>query len=313
MRVLFALVVVFLLLNVVFSVKIDIRPPHHIHKRIQHDTWVEEKNDQFDNIKIGSLLGFKKSLNRPSIPVLNADPNIKAPASFDSRTAWSNCTTIGYIENQARCGSCWAFGAVESAQDRICIHKGLDVQLSFLDLVTCDQSDDGCEGGDDVSAWNFLKKQGVVTQECKPYTIPTCPPAQQPCLNFVNTPNCVKQCESNSTLIYSQDKHKMAKIYSINSVEAIMQEISTNGPVEACFSVYEDFLGYKSGVYQHTTGKFLGGHCVKIFGYGTLNGVNYWSVANSWTTSWGDNGIFLIKRGSDECGIEDEVVAGIPL
>lgn len=34
----------------------------------------------------------------------------------------------------------------------------------------------------------------------------------------------------------------------------------TNGPVEAAFSVYEDFLTYKSGVYQHTTGDFLGGH-----------------------------------------------------
>ena len=33
-----------------------------------------------------------------------------------------------------------------------------------------------------------------------------------------------------------------------------------NGPVEAAFSVYADFLAYKSGVYQHTGGSFLGGH-----------------------------------------------------
>jgi len=33
-----------------------------------------------------------------------------------------------------------------------------------------------------------------------------------------------------------------------------------NGPVEAAFSVYADFLPYKSGVYQHTAGSFLGGH-----------------------------------------------------
>lgn len=56
----------------------------------------------------------------------------------------------------------------------------------------------------------------------------------------------------------------------------------TNGPVEGAFSVYADFLSYKTGVYQHTTGDFLGGHAIKILGWGTENGTPYWLVANSW-------------------------------
>jgi len=32
----------------------------------------------------------------------------------------------------------------------------------------------------------------------------------------------------------------------------------TNGPVEAAFTVYADFLTYKSGVYQHVTVSNLG-------------------------------------------------------
>ena len=37
--------------------------------------------------------------------------------------------------------------------------------------------------------------------------------------------------------------------YSIeNDVEKIKQEIMTNGPVEGAFTVYEDFLQYKSGI-----------------------------------------------------------------
>ena len=33
-------------------------------------------------------------------------------------------------------------------------------------------------------------------------------------------------------------------------------------------------------------------------------------VRNSWNPTWGDNGLFKIRRGTDECGIEEDMVAG---
>jgi cathepsin B len=90
-------------------------------------------------------------------------------------------------------------------------------------------------------------------------------------------------------------------------------EIFQNGPIESAFDVYEDFLTYKSGVYQYTTGSYLGGHAIKILGWGVESGTPYWLVANSWNPNWGDNGYFKILRGQDECGIEDEADAGVPL
>lgn len=50
----------------------------------------------------------------------------------------------------------------------------------------------------------------------------------------------------------------------------------TNGPVEGAFTVYEDLLQYKEGVYQHTTGKMLGGHAIRILGWGVENDTPYW-------------------------------------
>jgi len=97
-----------------------------------------------------------------------------------------------------------------------------------------------------------------------------------------------------------------------SSVSAIQTEIMTHGPVEAAFSVYADFLAYKSGVYQHVSGSMLGGHAVKILGWGTEDGTPYWLVANSWNEDWGAMGYFKIRRGTDECGIEDEITAGTP-
>lgn len=84
----------------------------------------------------------------------------------------------------------------------------------------------------------------------------------------------------------------------------------TNGPIEVSFSVYSDFETYTSGVYQHTSGSYLGGHAVKMLGWGVENGTPYWLIANSWNPSWGDKGYFKIIRGQDECGIESSAVAG---
>lgn len=92
--------------------------------------------------------------------------------------------------------------------------------------------------------------------------------------------------------------------------------------MEGAFTVYEDFVLYKTGkntdmrpqtiqkqlcdatvalnvncfsvshagVYQHVSGSALGGHAIKMLGWGEENGVPYWLCANSWNTDWGDNG-----------------------
>lgn len=94
--------------------------------------------------------------------------------------------------------------------------------------------------------------------------------------------------------------------------EHIKTELFTHGPVEAAFTVYGDFPNYKSGVYHHVSGDALGGHAIKIIGWGVENGTPYWTVVNSWNEDWGNDGTFRIKRGTNECGIEDGVVAGLP-
>ena len=88
-----------------------------------------------------------------------------------------------------------------------------------------------------------------------------------------------------------------------------MTDIMTNGPVSASFTVYSDFLTYKTGVYTQQSGSVLGGHAVKIYGWGVEAGTPYWLVANS-NNYWGDFGSFKIVRGKDECGIEDDIVTG---
>ncbi|XWS35993.1 hypothetical protein CRYUN_Cryun20dG0043700 [Craigia yunnanensis] len=212
------------------------------------------------------------------------------------------------------CGSCWAFGAVESLSDRFCIHFGMNISLSVNDLLACCGflCGSGCDGGYPISAWRYFVRHGVVTDECDPYfdnigcSHPGCEPAYP-------TPRCVKKCVKGNQL-WRQSKHYSVGAYRINSDPAdIMAEVYKNGPVEVAFTVYEDFAHYKSGVYKHVIGSIMGGHAVKLIGWGTSeDGEDYWLLANQWNRGWGDDGYFKIRRGTDECGIEDDVVAGLP-
>ena len=273
------------------------------------------------------MLGALKepiSKKLPLKPIVIAD---SIPTNFDSRTAWPNCDSIKEVRDQSNCGSCWAFGAAEAMSDRICVASGQSRQdrISAEDLLDCcDSCGSGCNGGYPSSAWDYWQNTGLVTgglygdnKWCKPYSLKPCDHHvsghYDPCSGDSETPTCTNTCQSSYTVEYSNDLRFASSSYSISSsVGEIQTEIMTHGPVEAAFDVYNDFLAYKSGVYQHTTGDYLGGHAIKILGWGVENGTPYWLVSNSWNEDWGDKGFFKIKRGNDECGIEGEVVAGLP-
>ena len=46
-------------------------------------------------------------------------------------------------------------------------------------------------------------------------------------------------------------------------------------------------------------------HAVVVVGYGTLGGIDYWIVRNSWGITWGDSGYVKMRRGINQCRIED--------
>ncbi|KAJ7552085.1 hypothetical protein O6H91_06G041300 [Diphasiastrum complanatum] len=249
----------------------------------------------------------------PLVQKRSYSKDVVLPVNFDAREAWAGCPSLKTILDQGHCGSCWAFGAVEALTDRFCILASENVTLSENDLLACCgfECGYGCEGGYPLRAWQYFRHSGVVTAKCDPYfdqkgcQHPGCDP-------LLPTPNCTKECVNNQ--LWGESKHYSVSSYAIApNVHDIMAEVFTNGPVEVAFSVFEDFAHYKSGVYRHLYGNYLGGHAVKLVGWGTTeDGLDYWIIANSWNRSWGEDGFFKILRGVNECGIEGEAVAGIP-
>ncbi|EPB71597.1 papain family cysteine protease [Ancylostoma ceylanicum] len=260
------------------------------------------------------------------------------PESFDARKRWPNCPSIRHIRDQSACGSCWAVATASAISDRACIQSNGTIQVyaSDTDILACCAESQGCKGGFSIDAWNYLAKNGVCTGGpygtkgvCKPYALHPC--GRRPnqtyygeCPEVWPTPKCEQSCQEGYSTPYEKDKIRGERGYVLPIEEAeIRREIMTYGPVVASMQAYGDLDYYTGGIYkvafrlyllvrlQHTAGRPRGAHAVKIIGWGTENGTDYWIVANTWNTNWGeDNGFFRILRGINHCNIEDFVVAG---
>lgn len=149
-------------------------------------TWTAGLNSRFLGRPLSAVkrqLGVKSVKKLPERERFVVSPDA-LPTNFDSRTQWPNCKTIQEVRDQSDCGSCWAFGAVEAASDRICIDtNGADqAHLSAEDMVgCCSACGYGCDGGDPGSAWEYLASTGIVTggnyndySWCSAYSLPNC-------------------------------------------------------------------------------------------------------------------------------------------
>ncbi|RRT72375.1 hypothetical protein B296_00034611 [Ensete ventricosum] len=157
----------------------------------------------------------------------------------------------------------------------------INISLSVNDLLSCCgfMCGDGCDGGYPIRAWQYFVQNGIVTDEVTNYN--ACDPyfddigcAHPGCEPLYPTPQCEKKCKAKN-LLWDQSKHFGVNAYIVNSdPKDIMTEVYTNGPVEVDFT---DFAHYKSGVYKHVTGDAIGGHAVKLIGWGTSDeGEDYW-------------------------------------
>ncbi|XP_025418162.1 cathepsin B-like cysteine proteinase 3 [Sipha flava] len=297
-------------------------------------TWKAKQNfpPNTPRERIVRLLGSQSVSNVLKSPVKDNDPlyveDSEIPSEFDARTQWKYCSTIGLVRNQGNCGSCWAFGTTSAFADRLCVATdGSFDQLISAEQLTfcCHRCGFGCHGGNPYRAWEYFKRNGVVTggnyntsDGCQPYKVPPCEKdteGHSSCegKSVERNHKCPKDCYGNKMIVFKSDHHKIKDAYYLSN-SSIQKDVIAYGPVEASFDVYDDFPSYESGVYQKTeNASYLGGHAVKLIGWGKENEIPYWLMVNSWGEQWGDKGMFKILRGVNECGIENSTTAGVPL
>lgn len=227
------------------------------------------------------------------------------PKTFDARENWPKCSVIKQITDQDSCGSCWAMASSAVLADRMCIYTNgkVDLALSPQFMMNCFPNQTGCNGGSNVGKWQELMEVGTVPEKC---------------VSFKTEDRiCTGSCDDGS----SMPKATKAKNYyspwgktDKERVEAIQREIMEHGPVTASFLAFSDWQPQQWSIYHRSpTATKEGGHSVRIIGWGTENNEDYWLIANSYGQGFKEGGFFKMRRGINECNIEETVIGSEPL
>lgn len=294
---------------------------NHAHEYGTFVTWVENDkhiettnarnltyslgHNQFSGMTISEykdFLGFDATQKPSGISSLRGAAPCRATAGGCTQAAsvdWVTAGAVTPVKNQGQCGSCWSFSTTGALEGAYFIKNNDLESFSEQQLVSCDNrknhgKDMGCNGGLMDSAFSWIEyNNGLCAEE-----------------DYIYTSGDTK---SAGTCIQGCDNIVGSKIQSFVDVppssDADMMDALTKQPVSIAIEAdQKDFQLYTSGVFTGACGTSLD-HGVLTVGYGTMNGVDYYRVKNSWGTTWGDEGYIYLGRGSEfnngagQCGM----------
>lgn len=278
---------------------------------------------------------------KTAIYTTNITKELEVPINFDGRIVWK--PYLSTIKNQGRCGACYMFSAVSTLEDRFAILtnnlskpelNALEASLCMVQLIeskndenwnnqwlkmnkTNEYMDLSCEGNSLYNAGRYIYLRGCVENSCisqeqilqiKKEILPTC-------VDLKGTE--LDHCFDNKIPNRIWNAIEYYKIgnpeNSLDELEKlIMQEILRYGPISCGFSMLEDFLKQYEGLgiyIPDANSKRIGGHSVRIVGWGTENNIPYWLIGNSWGVNWGDKGYCKIIRKSPLLNLEKNTLS----
>ena len=245
---------------------------------LAHNRYSYISNEQFRKtftpLKMAS---HKDRLVKPS----QQPTKINLPSSVD----WRGRGAVTPVKNQQQCGSCWAFSTTGAVEAAYFLKTGNLTSFSEQELVSCDKTDMGCNGGQMDNAFSWIQQQGGLCSELDyPYHS-----------GNGNTTSCKKMCKPIKG-------SEVTSHVDVNSTEIGLKTALSIQPVSIAIEADGlDFQLYHSGVYTAECGTNLD-HGVLAVGYGTEDGQDYWLVKNSWGTSWGQAGYIKLARGKSQTG-----------
>jgi cathepsin B len=216
-------------------------------------------------------------------------------------------------------------------KDKECLTlEGSEFDLGKINIFYADGIlQKGCTGNTLENVWEFLYKFGTVEKSCVDYEIskvdeekilPICSEMTglklDMCGNYIYDEQNLKEEGIPSRFFRSIACYQVPGTEKQGGSDLnIMSDIYINGPVTSGFVIYPDFYvqEWTEDIYEaNPDQESLGGHAVNIIGWGEQDGKKFWWIENTWGKDWGANGYFKMIRGVNNCGIEENVICGIP-
>ncbi len=237
------------------------------------------------------ILSYKPSLYKNARKVQQSAVDVSA---IPNEVDWVAAGKVNSVQDQAQCGSCWAFSAVGAMESRWAIKSGNLVKLSEQQLVDCaggSYGNLGCDGGDMGTAFQYAHDNGMMLEKDYPYAgvDQTC---QYDKAKVVVTPTGGDQVATNNA----------------NALKTAIADGPVSVAIEADTFVFQF---YQKGILNSKNCGTNLDHGVVAVGYGQDgSGKQYYIVRNSWGSSWGNKGYvwIAIVDGAGICGIQMEPV-----
>ncbi|KAI8120046.1 Cathepsin S [Lucilia cuprina] len=209
---------------------------------------------------------------------------LKQRSGLPTHVDWRDSGAITPVKDQKSCGSCWAFASVAALEAHYYLKYQQTVVLSEQNLVDCVTENWGCTGGWMVPSFQYVTiNNGINPESVYPYEA------------------------VDGVCRHQYNKGPINKAYiaiSPDNEEHLQLAVALNGPVAVAIQANNNFMNYKSGVFDDPDCSKIGNHAVLVVGYGTENGKDYWLIKNSWSSYWGDNGYIKMARNkNNQCAI----------
>ena len=258
-------------------------PSHH---KIGITQFSDLTDEEFRKKYCGLKVNKSKYINLQKV---HLKKNLKLPESFDWVT---DKNVLGTPKNQYSCGSCWAFSMVGHLEALYFLKYGEHKTFSEQQLVDCDSYDEGCDGGEFLPAYKWIKENGGLQSDIDyPYEARAQTCSQDKSKNIVNIVDY--------QLLDSTDE------------EIIKQYLYEKGPLAIGINAYP-LNWYARGVIDWGNENCAHddiNHAVVLVGYDhdDEEGLDFWRIRNSWGENWGEKGYFRVSRGKGTCGVNQHV------
>mmetsp|Transcript_50110 Transcript_50110/g.92481 ORF Transcript_50110/g.92481 Transcript_50110/m.92481 type:complete len:421 (-) Transcript_50110:30-1292(-) len=252
--------------------------------------------------------------------LLERDANEKADSvnhiELADEVDWTHLWTsqLDQIRLQT-CGNCWAEATASMMEAHLEIHRGVQKRFSAGQITQCTPNPykcggtGGCQGATSELAMGYLLQVSNNVTDDEFIADCQAPEDVHKTTDFSEPSAPHEWPEGIRTAAEGAFIRSIGLIawerLPVNKYEPLLRAIYTRGPVSVAVATDWGAQIYKSGILDSCSTNPTIAHAMLAVGYGSKGGVKYWTLQNSWGTSFGENGKMRLLRKDDEetfCG-----------